>query len=1501
MIRKVFAVSLVLLIIGMCISAEEPQQKPLKIVYAEYMPFFFEGTDGRPRGILVDIWDLWSRKTGVPVSFLTLSWAETLAQIRDGKVDINAGIFYSKERDTFLDFSQPFFDLATYLFYRATDKPPLGIDDLVEVSVGVVTADFSAEYIRKNQPKAIISEYNSYEELVLAAIKDEVAAFVMSSPVAMTYLAKHNGLEHIRRADAAVYTNQFHAGVKEGQQKLLNLVDEGLAAISAEEIDAILRSWTGEPNLDSKRSILKKVTIANSVDSVPFHYNDEEGRPVGMLVDLWKLWSEKTGIEIEFKSSAWPGTLSAVRDGEADIHAGCFYSEERDEYLDYATTLRSCDTHFFFHDSIFGLKTLDDLIGFKIGVIEEDSAVDYLNRDLPGATLAEYPNNEALFDAVERGEVRVFVYDTPAVLYYMSKRGLMHRFRYHSDRPLYTSDFYAAVRAGNSMLVEEINRGMQMITAEERAEIERKWMWSSQAKTKDVLVITCAMGYPPFTMLNSQGKPAGLFVDLWRLWAEKTGETIEFRVSEWAGTLEALKNGSADIHSGLYRTEGRSAWIDFSQPIYETKSNLFYHIDHDEILGLDDLEGRKVGTLRGAYAGTYLRENWPNIEVVDFETSEAIIIAAGEGRIDAFLEETPTVLTLLNRLGRLGEFKHLDEERYSKEIFAGVRKDDQELLAKINAGLSAIANQEKVDIESRWIPDPHDRYFRPRVGKVTFTDKEETWLRDHAVIRLGTARDWAPFEYYDKDGTYMGMVSDYIHILRDLTGVSLEVVPDLSWSEVIAKGKARELDVFTCVVKTAERETYMNFTDPYLSFPCVIITRKQAPFIGGLRDLYGKKIAVEKDYFIHESLQVDHPAINLHVVESTPEALEAVSLGAADAYAGNLATASYLIQSRGLANLKVAAPTPYSDYKLRLAIRNDWPELVGILNKCLASITPQQRDEIHKKWFTVRFEHGIDPADLWKWGLLIGGVAIVILIVVFLWNMHIRGIKERFRGLTEHGMDITQAFTESGKIVYQSPSHTAILGYDDRELLGKSAFDLLHADDKTGWESVLSSLLNDEGVQFFEHRLRNKQGDYQYFESNCINLLGNKALKAIVINARDVTESKHAEDARRENEEKLQIITASARDAIIMMDHTGKISYWNEAAEGIFGYTKEEALGQEMHALLAPERYYEAYSEGVSKFQKTGTGDAVGNTLELAGIRKDGTEFPFELSLSSVLIRDKWNAIGILRDITDRKQMEMQLMQSEKMASLGMLVAGVAHEINTPVGAISSMHDTLVRAIERLKLLLSVVVPEKSSGSQKVDRMLKVIGDANEVITSGTERVANIVKRLRSFARLDEAELKEVDIHEGIEDTIAIVHHELKHRAVVERNFGDVSPLYCYPSQLNQVYLNILVNAIQAIEDKGIITITTFQKDNQVHIQFRDTGIGIPEESLKRIFVPGYTTKDRGVGTGLGLSICHQIIRDHNGEILVESEAGKGTTFTIVLPITVDQKDAEVDHQDSTL
>ena len=255
---------------------------------------------------------------------------------------------------------------------------------------------------------------------------------------------------------------------------------------------------------------------------------------------------------------------------------------------------------------------------------------------------------------------------------------------------------------------------------------------------------------------------------------------------------------------------------------------------------------------------------------------------------------------------------------------------------------------------------------------------------------------------------------------------------------------------------------------------------------------------------------------------------------------------------------------------------------------------------------------------------------------------------------------------------------------------------------------------------------------------------------------------------------------------------------------------------------------------------------------------------------------------------TNRELLKTQdrLVRSEKMAALGSLVAGIAHEINTPVGAIRSMHDTLMKAVERLKDTIEAEIPEACEEGGGLQKVLKIISDSNKVIETGSERVTTIVRSLRNFARMDEGRLVEADLHEGLDDSLMLIHHDTKNRIEVVREYGDIPRVKCYPGRLNQVFLNILNNAQQAIEGKGTIEVRTRQDGGCVRVSIRDTGTGIPADRLDKIFDPGYTTKGVGTGTGLGLSICYQIVQDHHGRIEVESQVGAGSTFTIVIPLS---------------
>ena len=244
---------------------------------------------------------------------------------------------------------------------------------------------------------------------------------------------------------------------------------------------------------------------------------------------------------------------------------------------------------------------------------------------------------------------------------------------------------------------------------------------------------------------------------------------------------------------------------------------------------------------------------------------------------------------------------------------------------------------------------------------------------------------------------------------------------------------------------------------------------------------------------------------------------------------------------------------------------------------------------------------------------------------------------------------------------------------------------------------------------------------------------------------------------------------------------------------------------------------------------------------------------------------------------TQESELTPQFIQADKMAALGLLVAGVAHEINTPMGAIHSNNDNMRRAVAKIRKLLG---PQE----QEVERLFDIVDEVCRNNEAATERIMKIVHSLKNFARLDEAERKEVDIHEGIESTLTLVQHQLKNRIRVEKQFADLPEIQCHPIQLNQVFMNILVNAAHAIPDQGTITIKTLKEGGNVKVVIGDTGVGIPHEHLSKIFDPGFTTKGVGLGTGLGLSICYKIVQDHNGKIEVESSSA-GTIFTITLPI----------------
>jgi two-component system NtrC family sensor kinase len=491
--------------------------------------------------------------------------------------------------------------------------------------------------------------------------------------------------------------------------------------------------------------------------------------------------------------------------------------------------------------------------------------------------------------------------------------------------------------------------------------------------------------------------------------------------------------------------------------------------------------------------------------------------------------------------------------------------------------------------------------------------------------------------------------------------------------------------------------------------------------------------------------------------------------------------------------------------------------------------------------------------------------------------------EQEWRSIVEDVPDTIMRIDRESKIEFinhAAPGHTI------EEAIGRNVFEYyVPVEYRESMKRSIEQAI--ETKDFITCEIIAGPNDYPLWYSIRIGpVISDGEIVGVSLTARDITLRKQMEDELRESEEKFRAISDLAQDAVIVADSRGRISFWNPAATRLFGHTLAEVEGKDLHQVLVPERYREAAKKGLAGFSESGTGNVVGKTVELKALRRDGTEFPVGLSLSSVRLRGEWHAVAMVRDITEQQKSREQLMQSDRLAAIGTLAAGVAHEINNPIGYINSNLNTMKKYLGRINKYFENAGSQNEDAQQNIEDILTDFGDAIDESVEGTNRVKQIVADLKSFSRVDRAEKESTDINEGLRSTLNIVWNELKYKAKVETELGDLPDLFCMPNQLNQVFMNILVNAGHAIDgNDGQITMKSWADEINIYVSIKDNGSGMPESVQKRIFEPFFTTKDVGKGTGLGLSLVHDIIEKHGGKIEVKSQVGVGTVFVVILPL----------------
>ncbi|SHJ40267.1 amino acid-binding domain sensor histidine kinase [Desulfatibacillum alkenivorans DSM 16219] len=740
-------------------------------------------------------------------------------------------------------------------------------------------------------------------------------------------------------------------------------------------------------------AIQNELVIAHNLSHPPFKFVDEDGRSQGLIVDLWRLWSQKTGVPVRFAGAPFEETVAMVREGGAQVNAGLFSTEERRKFMDFSNPIHGVSYYIVYHKSILGIGGPEDLKGFKVGVPAGGYTEQFMRKYHPGLDLALYKDYPALFGAAQKGEIRVFIAPVENLRDYLKKHYLTNDYRFAANLPIFVRNYRGGIAKGNKELLETINQGLAQITPEERGELERKWLgWTRVRPKDDALVISVSTDYQPMSFRDPFGRPAGMLVDYWKLWAETVGQKVVFDLVDWDQSVRLVKDGEAAFHSGLYSSESRREWMDFSQTIYELESNLYYLPESPVSPPLESLRDVSIGVVKGSYQEEYaLNSLKETCTAVPFSTAEDMLYALIQGRIDAFIDESIVVDLLLTRDRFAGKVVGHSTPLFSRSLKAGAAKGDKDLLELINRGVEAMPKDKLEVIEKRWIVDSEARYFDKIAqleGKssVYLSPLEKAWIDEHPVIRLGVDPGYEPFEFLTEGGKYAGVASEYVELLNKRLGTNLKVIPYDTWSEVIVQAKAKGVDVLPAVMKTESRDEYLVFTKPYLSSPEMIFCRTDAPFIGGAEDLTGKFIALKRNSYMEDRISEKYPELSLVLYDTTAQALEAVASGEADAYVNTLAHGSYVIAKYNISNIKVAAPMDGTVDGIRIAVRKDWPILRDILQKGLDSITPEEAAAIRSRWITVRFEHGREVRTILKWAGAVLGVILCVMLLVFIWN-----------------------------------------------------------------------------------------------------------------------------------------------------------------------------------------------------------------------------------------------------------------------------------------------------------------------------------------------------------------------------------------------------------------------------------------------------------------------------------------------------------------------------------
>ena len=1280
---KIFSIfivaNLIVMLCGLSLSNAIAQPERISVVYCrDCTPFQFQGEDSNPAGMIMDHWKLWAKKTGIKIDYQPASWEDTLAMMKVGKVDAHAGLFYNKTRDQYLSYGPALSKTDTHLFYH-TSLVISKVQDALPFRIGVLSGDFVEGYLKKEFPELSVVGYSDYNSIMADLKNGSLRLFAADTLTGLNHLQKNNMVTQFQyKSNQPLYQNDWFAAVPEGRQAMLDVIENGMAKITPEEKNSIALHWTVSSGGHDPDTLI----IAIDRSYPPFSLLGHDGKPAGLLVEMWRMWSKTTNTKISFLPVSWTQTIEALKTGEADIHSGLFKNKERESWMAFSKPIQKIDTAIYtLADGNQNFLSIDSLSGKRVAVQAGSFQKNYLKQNFPDITLVPLPDGESIVLSVLKRDADALIHEIPMVesdLERLHLKGALIR----SKTPLFSNTVHAGVQKGKNNLIEIINKGFATIPIEQLAEIESRWIsattvaaitdttpteqeqfWISE---HPVIKVANELDWAPFDY-NEFGKPKGLAIDYIKLLAQKAGLQIEFiHGPSWDELLQQFKEKKIDVLPALYRNEQREVFTLYTQPYYKGKLGVFTHTESEKIASISELSGKRVGIQKSHGAIPIIQSQIPELHLLEYPSNDELVQMLGTQKLDAIIGN-PLLFSHLakeNQISKIRLDNYIDmspEEQQKVSFHVGVRSDYLLLHQILTKAMKRVTNAEMEAIEKRWHNVQLEKtYMSTRQeqllkANLKLNKDEIQWLENHKTITYSEV-NWKPLSIIENN-SMTGVMGNYLNIVSEATGIEFKFIPSKTWPDVLDKFTKGEIDLVPGIGGSKEELALGLVSDPYAQYPMVIITNENIAYV---RDLYDLK---NKVFSLHKHARCNHlknklPDAKILKTDSIESSLRNVAQGKADVFLGHLVPTLYYISQMNAPNLKIAGNT---DFKFRhhFLISDKYPELQSIVNKVFAKITEKERLKIFDEWVHTEVTQGFDYSIL-KWLWLILGVAIIIFFIIIAWNRRLgreisgrKAIELKFRAMSNASHDAMIMINSKGIVMFWNTAAERMFEYTNEEVMNKNMHSLFvpkefrksaHAGlkqfAKSGQGPVIGSVIEQNALK--------RNGELFPVEIAISSFQLENEWYAVGF-VRDITDRKKIETQIKAARKELLLIFDSSQVGIIFTQNKGKIARVNRRMADILGYENPKSMiGISTRSLLLDDAHYQSFMSANNKLFLQGKKTQVEYELR----KSDDSTIWCSLSGKAVDTNQppdlEKGVIWVVEDITQRRQMEEEIRQSEE-------------------------------------------------------------------------------------------------------------------------------------------------------------------------------------------------------------------------------------------------------------